>query len=88
MVPQWVPLKKQLEFRKAREDLCGGSPTSWSTNGVANPVENGEDVLSRLIASGSEEAMPVARNGCATSWSPCCWPGTRRRRARWAGRST
>ena len=52
MVPQWVPLKKQVEFRAAREDLRRIADELVEQR-LANPVENGEDVLSRLIASGS-----------------------------------
>ncbi|MEV6922846.1 cytochrome P450, partial [Amycolatopsis sp. NPDC051106] len=52
MVPQWVPLKKQVEFRTAREDLRRIADELVEQR-LANPVENGEDVLSRLIASGS-----------------------------------
>ncbi|MEV6647278.1 cytochrome P450 [Amycolatopsis sp. NPDC051371] len=60
MVPQWVPLKKQLEFRTAREDLRRIADELVEQR-LANPVENGEDVLSRLIASGSGEGASRER---------------------------
>ncbi len=53
MVPQWVPLKKQLQFRTAREDLRRIADELVEQR-LANPVEGGEDVLSRLIATGSD----------------------------------
>jgi cytochrome P450 len=60
MVPQWVPLKKQLHFRTAREDLRRIADELVEQR-LANPVENGEDVLSRLIASGSGEGASRER---------------------------
>jgi enediyne biosynthesis protein E7 len=60
MVPQWVPLKKQVEFRAAREDLRRIADELVEQR-LANPVENGEDVLSRLIASGSAEGASRER---------------------------
>ncbi|WP_410642166.1 cytochrome P450 [Amycolatopsis sp. lyj-346] len=60
MVPQWVPLKKQLEFRTARDDLRRIADELVDQR-LANPVENGEDVLSRLIASGSEQGASRER---------------------------
>jgi cytochrome P450 len=60
MVPQWVPLKKQVEFRTAREDLRRIADELVEQR-LANPVENGEDVLSRLIASGSAEGASRER---------------------------
>jgi len=60
MVPQWVPLKKQLEFRTARDDLRRIADELVEQR-LANPVENGEDVLSRLIASGSEQGASRER---------------------------
>src|SRR5947207_11271450 len=53
MVPQWVPLKKQLQFRTGREDLRRIAEELVEQR-LANPIEGGEDVLSRLIASGGE----------------------------------
>ncbi|UOX89475.1 cytochrome P450 [Amycolatopsis sp. FBCC-B4732] len=60
MVPQWVPLKKQLHFRTAREDLRRIADELVDER-LANPVENGEDVLSRLIASGSGDGASRER---------------------------
>jgi len=51
MVPQWVPLKKQLQFRTGREDLRRIAEELVEQR-LANPLEGGEDVLSRLIATG------------------------------------
>ena len=59
MVPQWVPLKKQVEFRTARDELRRIAEELVDQR-LANPVEGGEDVLSRLIASGGEEATTGA----------------------------
>jgi cytochrome P450 len=60
MVPQWVPLKKQLEFRTARDDLRRIAEELVDQR-LANPVENGEDVLSRLIATGSADSSSRER---------------------------
>ncbi|MEU7787795.1 cytochrome P450 [Amycolatopsis sp. NPDC049159] len=60
MVPQWVPLKKQLHFRTAREDLRRIADELVDQR-LANPVENGEDVLSRLIASGAGDGASRER---------------------------
>ena len=60
MVPQWVPLKKQLHFRTARDDLRRIADELVEQR-LANPVENGEDVLSRLIASGSGDGVSRER---------------------------
>jgi cytochrome P450 len=59
MVPQWVPLKKQVEFRTARDELRRIAEELVDQR-LANPVEGGEDVLSRLIASGGEDATTGA----------------------------
>jgi cytochrome P450 len=59
-VPQWVPLKKQLEFRHARDDLRRIADELVDQR-LANPVEDGEDVLSRLIASGSSDGASRER---------------------------
>ncbi|MFD6072188.1 cytochrome P450, partial [Amycolatopsis lurida] len=57
MVPQWAPLKKQLRFRESRADLRRIADELVEQR-LANPVENGEDVLSRLIATdGTREQM-------------------------------
>ncbi|KZB84155.1 cytochrome P450 [Amycolatopsis regifaucium] len=57
MVPQWAPLKKQLRFRESRDDLRRIAEELVEQR-FANPVENGEDVLSRLIDSaGTREQM-------------------------------
>ncbi|MFJ4103439.1 cytochrome P450 [Amycolatopsis japonica] len=57
MVPQWAPLKKQLRFRESRADLRRIAEELVEQR-LANPVENGEDVLSRLIATdGTREQM-------------------------------
>jgi enediyne biosynthesis protein E7 len=59
MVPQWVPLKKQLEFRTARDDLRRIADELVDQR-LANPIENGEDVLSRLIATGADSGDATA----------------------------
>lgn len=53
MVPEWLPLKKQKQFRTARDELRRIADDLVSQR-LANPVEGGEDVLSRLIATGSD----------------------------------
>ena len=53
MVPEWLPLKKQLHFRTARDELRRIADELVSQR-LANPVEGGEDVLSRLIATGAD----------------------------------
>ena len=59
-IPQWVPLKKQLHFRAARDDLRRIADELVAQR-LADPVEDGEDVLSRLIASGSAESSSRER---------------------------
>ncbi|MFB9687527.1 cytochrome P450 [Amycolatopsis plumensis] len=59
-IPQWVPLKKQLHFRTARDDLRRIADELVEQR-LANPVENGEDVLSRLIESGSAQGASRER---------------------------
>jgi cytochrome P450 len=54
MVPMWVPLPKQLRFRKAREDLQR-VVDHLVADRAARP-RDGDDVVSRLIASTSQEA--------------------------------
>ncbi|HET6285653.1 MAG TPA: cytochrome P450 [Amycolatopsis sp.] len=57
MVPQWAPLKKQVRFRESRADLRRIAEELVEQR-LANPVEGGEDVLSRLIATdGTREQM-------------------------------
>ena len=59
MVPQWVPLPGQLRFRKARADLH--RITSELTRMRRdNPTPDADDVLTRLINSGAQDADPVA----------------------------
>ncbi|WP_328450674.1 cytochrome P450 [Amycolatopsis sp. NBC_00438] len=60
MVPQWVPLKKQVQFRAARDDLRRIAEELVDQR-LANPVENGEDVLSRLIATGTADSASRER---------------------------
>ncbi|MFE0025266.1 cytochrome P450 [Amycolatopsis sp. NPDC059021] len=54
MVPEWAPLPKQLRFRAARDDLRRIADELVEQR-LANPVEGGEDVLSRLIASAGDD---------------------------------
>lgn len=56
MVPMWVPLPKQLRFRKARETLervVDGLVADRLARGTG-----GDDVMSRLISSTRQEADP------------------------------
>jgi cytochrome P450 len=60
-VPQWVPLPKQRRFRAAREDL-DRIVAHLVADRAARP-RDGDDVVSRLIASTAKEADPeVGRN--------------------------
>jgi enediyne biosynthesis protein E7 len=54
MVPQWLPLKGQREFRGARTDLDRIVDLLVAQR-KANPIESGDDVLTRLIASTAKE---------------------------------
>jgi cytochrome P450 len=55
MVPRWLPLKGQREFRTARADLqrIVGKLVAQRK---ANPSESGDDVLTRLIESTAKES--------------------------------
>jgi cytochrome P450 len=58
-VPTWIPLPKQLRFRRARRDLQGVVDQLVAERGSN---VDGDDVLSRLIVSTREEPDPaVAR---------------------------
>jgi enediyne biosynthesis protein E7 len=64
MVPTWVPLPRQLRFKRARRDLQRIVDTLVAERGLRGgaSAEGGpEDVLSRLIVSAREE--PQARVG-------------------------
>jgi cytochrome P450 len=56
-VPTWVPLPKQLRFRRARRDLQRIVDQLVAERG-ARPGEPGDDVLSRLIVSTGQEPDP------------------------------
>ncbi|MDU0289336.1 cytochrome P450 [Saccharothrix longispora] len=55
MIPRWLPLRGQRAFRWARSDLqrIVGALVAQRK---ANPVESGDDVLTRLIASTAKES--------------------------------
>ncbi|WP_410658271.1 cytochrome P450 [Amycolatopsis sp. lyj-112] len=78
MVPQWAPLKKQLRFRESRHDLRRIAEELVEQR-FANPVENGEDVLSRLIATGGtreqmrDELITLLLAGHETTASTLGW---------------
>ena len=60
-VPSWVPLPQQLRFRKARRSL-DGIVDHLAADRAAHPTAEGDDVLSQLIKSTSQEQDPkVAR---------------------------
>ena len=59
MVPLWLPLPEQRRVPRGADRPASGSSTRWCGNRKANPVESGDDVLSRLIASTGEEADPA-----------------------------
>ncbi|WP_184813431.1 cytochrome P450 [Actinophytocola algeriensis] len=54
MIPRWLPLKGQRAFRSARDDLQR-IVGLLVEHRKANPVEAGDDVLTRLIASTNKE---------------------------------
>jgi cytochrome P450 len=54
MVPRWLPLKRQRAFRRSRADLERIMRILVAQR-KDNPVEAGEDVLTRLIASTGKE---------------------------------
>jgi cytochrome P450 len=58
MIPMWVPLPKQLRFRRARKDLeqVVGRLVAERRR---HPVPDGDDVLTRLIDSTSKEPDPA-----------------------------
>ncbi|WNV84571.1 cytochrome P450 [Umezawaea sp. Da 62-37] len=57
MIPSWVPLPKQVRFKRARKDLQGA--VDWLVrHRDANPTD-GDDVLARLIESTRGEADPA-----------------------------
>jgi cytochrome P450 len=61
MVPPWIPLPKQLRFRRARADLEKVVDTLTAERS-ASPAGDGDDVVSRLLASVRDEDDPrVAR---------------------------
>ncbi|MGW5051294.1 cytochrome P450 [Actinokineospora sp. NPDC004072] len=55
LVPHWLPLRGQLEFRKARTDL-ERMVAILVAQRKANPIASGDDVVTRLIASTAKEA--------------------------------
>ncbi|MCC8243449.1 cytochrome P450 [Saccharothrix luteola] len=57
-VPMWVPLPHQLRFRKARKELRR-VVDELAARRVANGHADGDDVLSRVMASTAEEADPA-----------------------------
>lgn len=58
MVPMWVPLPKQLRFRRARQHLDQVVSTLVE-NRLSRTGESGDDVMSRLIESTRREADPL-----------------------------
>jgi enediyne biosynthesis protein E7 len=54
LVPRWLPLKGQRAFRAARADLERIVGVLVEQR-KANPIESGDDVLTRLIASTAKE---------------------------------
>lgn len=57
-VPTWVPLPKQLRFRRARRDLQSIVDTLVADRRARGDDVTGDDVLSRLIVSVEQEADP------------------------------
>ena len=90
LVPMWVPLPQQMRFRRARARAGGDRRRVGRAARVPGPATR--TTTTRCPGCWSRPAgKPTPRSvggGCATSWSPCCWPGTRPRPAPWAGPST
>lgn len=61
LVPTWLPLAKQRRFRRARADL-ERIVNILVEERRANPREDGDDVLSRLIVSTRQEDDPRVRD--------------------------
>jgi len=59
MVPTWLPLPKQLRFRRARRELQRVVDTLVSERDAWAGGVTGDDVLSRLIESTHREADPA-----------------------------
>jgi cytochrome P450 len=59
-VPTWIPLPKQLRFRRARADL-DRIVARLAAERAAHPTAEGDDILSRLIEATKRE--PDARAG-------------------------
>lgn len=57
MVPMWLPLPKQRRFRRAKRDLAR-IVDELVADRNAHPSVDGDDVLTRLIASTAAEADP------------------------------
>ena len=57
LVPQWLPLRQQRLFRRARNDLQG-IVDKLVADRLADPRPDGDDVLTRLIHSTSLERDP------------------------------
>jgi enediyne biosynthesis protein E7 len=58
LVPMWVPLPKQLRFRKARKELHGVIDRLVAER-HACPDGDGDDLVSRLVASTQDETDAV-----------------------------
>lgn len=56
-VPIWAPLPRQLRFQQARKDLQN-IVDQMAADRIANPSEDGDDVISRLIESSRQEPDP------------------------------
>ncbi len=55
LVPRWLPLRRQRAFREARADL-ERIVDALVVHRKNHPIESGDDVLTRLIASTAEES--------------------------------
>ncbi|MET9618060.1 cytochrome P450 [Kitasatospora indigofera] len=59
-VPSWLPLPQQRKFRRARADL-ERITAALAAERAANPSEDGDDVLSRLIEATAAEPDEAVR---------------------------
>ena len=62
MVPMWVPLPKQLRFRRARRELQAVVNALAAERDARPGGTAGDDVLSRLLLSTRQEADPRVRD--------------------------
>jgi cytochrome P450 len=91
-VPTWVPLPKQLRFRRARRDLERVVQRLVADRAArGDDGDDGDDVVTRLLASTHMEADPRVGRRARSAGPSICSTGTRRSSRgcakRWSARS-